>query len=49
MCGFSTLTRSIRGGSFRMHIDNRNTKAGAEEKRAVTSVADIVIKALEYM
>lgn len=32
-----------------MHIESKNTNAGADEKSAVTSVADILIKAREYM
>lgn len=43
------LTLKIKGGSFRMHIESKNTNAGADEKSAVTSVADILIKAREYM
>ena len=42
----SILTLSNKGGSFNMNIDNRNTKAGAVENSAVTSVAGIVISAL---
>jgi hypothetical protein len=44
-----TLTRSIRSGSFRMQMENRKTNAGADENRAVTSVADMLMRAREYM
>lgn len=45
----SVPTRSISGGSFKIHIDRRNTNAGADENSAVTSVADIVMRAREYI
>ena len=32
-----------------MHIDSMKTNTGADENNAVTSVADIVIRAREYM
>jgi len=32
-----------------MQMEKRNTNAGAEENRAVTSVAAMVISALAYM
>ena len=42
-------TLRIRGGSRSMHMEKRKTKAGADEKRAVTSVGAMVIRALSYM
>ena len=32
-----------------MHRDSRNTNAGADENSAVTSVADMFMRAREYM
>lgn len=43
------LTRNINNGSFKIQTDNMNTNAGADENKAVTSVADIVMRAREYM
>ena len=42
------LTLSISGGSLSNGIDNRNTKAGAVEKSAVTSVGAIDMSARAY-
>ena len=42
------LTLSISGGSLSKSIDNRNTKAGAVEKSAVTSVGAIEMSARAY-
>lgn len=42
------LTLSISGGSLNNSIDNRNTKAGAVEKSAVTSVGAIEMSARAY-
>lgn len=42
------LTLSISGGSLSNSIDNRNTKAGAVEKSAVTSVGAIEMSARAY-
>ena len=39
----------MRGGSLRMRSERMNTKAGAEEKRAVTSLASISVSARKYM
>ena len=42
------LTLSISGGSLSNSIDNKNTKAGAVEKSAVTSVGAIEMSARAY-
>ena len=43
-----TPTRNTRGGSLRIQMENKKTKAGAEENRAVTSVAARLIRARAY-
>ena len=42
-------TRNIKNGSFRMNRESMNTNAGAEENKAVTSVGDVLMRALEYI
>lgn len=49
MTMYNELTLNMRGGSLRMRRERINTKAGAEEKSAVTSLASITVSALVYM